>query len=76
MLDTARSSRPVFRPFNNARFAELLGYAQADLIGRSYLNFVVDDDVARRRAKAPATEPCWHMRRAWKTMPARFMRPR
>ena len=35
----------------NARFAELLGYTQAEVIGRSFLDFVVDSDRARRREK-------------------------
>jgi diguanylate cyclase (GGDEF)-like protein/PAS domain S-box-containing protein len=35
----------------NARFAELFGYTQAEMIGRSFLDFVVEPDLARRREK-------------------------
>ncbi len=35
----------------NARFAELFGYTQAEMIGRSFLDFVVESDRPRRREK-------------------------
>ena len=35
----------------NARFADLFGYTQAEMIGRSFLDFVVESDRARRREK-------------------------
>lgn len=35
----------------NARFAQLCGYTPAEMIGRSFLDFVVEHDVDRRRAK-------------------------
>ena len=33
----------------NARFAELCGYSQEEMIGRPFLDFVVDEEVAERR---------------------------
>ena len=33
----------------NARFAELCGYSQAEMLGRPFLDFVVDEEVAERR---------------------------
>jgi PAS domain S-box-containing protein len=35
----------------NARFAQLFGYTQAEMIGRSFLDFVVEADRPRRREK-------------------------